>query len=135
MDLFRASRPGESGFHWSFEIPAGTVLPPDQFLVFYGAQLGLSLNGGGEVRLRDATGQIVDRVKYDAISDARSYSRDASGDWHTDWPPSPGAPNQPGTGIVEQRAMPNAVSPQVAAMAAVERMIADLLRLFFGIAR
>ena len=119
-----------------YEIPAGTVLNPNQFLVLYGTQLRLSLDDeSGQVRLRDATGQMVDRVKYEAIGADRSYSRDEGGNWHTDWAPSPGAPNRPDMSAVEQKAVPNAVSPQVTVMDAIERMIANLLQLLFGIRR
>jgi hypothetical protein len=100
----------------SYGFPQGTILEPDAFVVFYHHETGIVLNDArGEVRLlgpsrpvRDRVRSpgmppvddhygppVVDTVTYDDLPTDVSYSRDEAGVWHTDWPPSPGAPNLP----------------------------------------
>jgi hypothetical protein len=79
-----------------YTIPAGTVLQPGAYAVFYRQQTGLVLDDSGDrVRLLVAPSGVVDRVVFDTLPGDASYSRDEAGSWHTDWPPSPGAPNRP----------------------------------------
>ncbi|NLE44073.1 MAG: hypothetical protein GX620_05080 [Chloroflexi bacterium] len=78
----------------TYEIPAGTVLPPGGLAVLYRSQTGLILNTAGDtVRLLNASATEVDRVTYGTLDPDASYSRDSAGTWHSDWPPSPGTPN------------------------------------------
>ena len=77
-------------------IPEGTVLEPGTFVVFYRQETGIVLeDGGGEVRLIGSDGAVMDSVVFGALAADSSYSRDEAGDWHYDWPPSPGEPNLP----------------------------------------
>jgi hypothetical protein len=79
-----------------YRIPAGTVLQPDAFVVFYRQETGLTLNDDGdEVRLLGPNGDLADAVVFDELATDASYSRDEAGAWHANWPPSPGAPNIP----------------------------------------
>jgi len=77
-------------------IPEGTVLEPGAFVVFYRQETGIVLeDSGGEIRLLGSDGAVMDSVVFGALVADGSYSRDEAGDWHTDWPPSPGEPNLP----------------------------------------
>ena len=80
----------------SYRIPAGTALQAGAFAVFYRRETGLALSDeGGELRLFGPDGAVVDVVTFGALDLDASYSRNDGGTWHTDWPPSPGEPNQP----------------------------------------
>jgi hypothetical protein len=79
-----------------YAIPKGTVLQPDAFAVFYRAGTGVVLDDGGDqVHLIDPDGVVVDQVAFGALDADTGYSRDGQGAWHSNWPPSPGAPNLP----------------------------------------
>ena len=79
-----------------YRIPRGTVLRAGAILVLYQRQTRLKLeDAGGPVRLVDRGGKVVDSVRYGALGPDVSYSRDAKGVWHSDWPPSPDRPNVP----------------------------------------
>jgi hypothetical protein len=79
-----------------YRFPRGTVLRAGVHLYLPRKMTQLALiDTGGEVRLRDARGNVVDRVIYPATAPDASYSRDATGAWHTDYPPSPGTRNLP----------------------------------------
>jgi hypothetical protein len=79
-----------------YSIPAGMLLPPGGYALFYGQTTGLILDDpGDEVRLLDPGNVLVDTVTMGPLLPDASYSRDETGLWHLDWPPSPGAPNLP----------------------------------------
>lgn len=80
----------------SYQFPANTVIRPGQYLVLYRSATGFVLNISGDtIMLVNAQGQVMGRLSVPELSPDTSYSRDNQGLWHTDWPPSPGAPNQP----------------------------------------
>lgn len=84
---------GESEAH---RIPEGTVLVAGGFGLFHGRTTGIVLDDlGDQVRLVAADGKVVYVVDYGQLAPNASWSRDEAGIWHNDWPPSPGAPNQP----------------------------------------
>jgi hypothetical protein len=77
-----------------YRLPRGTALPANGHLVLFQRETRLVLDDqGGTLRLLDAKGALIDSVRYPALRADQSYSRDADGDWHADWPPSPGQPN------------------------------------------
>jgi hypothetical protein len=77
-----------------YQIVPGTVLQPGEFLVFYRQQTGINLDDGGDkVRLIDPDGVVVDAAIFEAFALDASYSLDGNGNWHADWPPSPGGSN------------------------------------------
>jgi hypothetical protein len=79
-----------------YQIPPGTVLQPAAFAVFYRGETGIVLDDGGdEVRLLGTNGTVVDAVTFGQLAPNASYSLGADGVWHSDWTPSPGAPNLP----------------------------------------
>jgi hypothetical protein len=79
-----------------YVIPEGTILWPGEFLIFYRQQTGILLQDeGGELRLRIPSGMLVETVTFGQLAADASYSRDDGGEWHTDWPPSPGSTNLP----------------------------------------
>jgi hypothetical protein len=79
-----------------YMIPAGTLLQSGAFMLFDGRTTGIVLDDTGDaVRLLDPDGVVVDEVAFGQLAPNASYSRDEFGMWHADWPPSPGAPNQP----------------------------------------
>ena len=81
-----------------YVIPAGTVMQPRGFLVFYRSTTGVVLNNNGdEVRLLGPDGALLDGLSYGSVAGDVSYSRtvDGSGTWTSGYPPSPGAPNLP----------------------------------------
>ena len=78
----------------TYRLPRGTVIPANGYLALYQRDTRLTLDDlGGTIRLLDASGELVDSVKYPALKADASYSRDATGAWHADWPPSPGQAN------------------------------------------
>jgi hypothetical protein len=79
-----------------YAMPEGTVLQPGAFAVLYRARTGIVLDDrGGQVRLIDLRGEVADKVAFGALGADTSYSRDGQGAWHSNWAPSPGAPNLP----------------------------------------
>lgn len=77
-----------------YRIPPGTVLGPEALAVFYRKATDIDLyNKGDTVRLLDLNGEVVDSVTFGALPPDASLSRDMTNTWHTDWPPSAGAPN------------------------------------------
>jgi hypothetical protein len=79
-----------------YQFPRRTMLRPRGYLVLYQGVTGLSLDDGGDtVRLIRPAGQVAEEVTFGPLSPNASYSRDEQGLWHSDWPPSPGAPNSP----------------------------------------
>jgi hypothetical protein len=82
---------GGSGVN-SYRIPAGTTIRPETFFTAYRQHTGLALNEevGGQVRLLDAQGQLVDTVTYPPLAPGARYSRGPDGTWHADWLSSPG---------------------------------------------
>lgn len=91
-----------------YRIPAGTVLQPGAFAVFYRQETGLTLNDDGdEVRLLDPNGDLMDAVVFGELAPDASYSRDEAGAWHANWLPSPGLPNLP------PKAKPNPGQPHL----------------------
>ncbi|MGD8966283.1 MAG: PA14 domain-containing protein, partial [Anaerolineae bacterium] len=86
---------GEGGSE-PYPFPQETVLPAGAFMILRGGTTGLGLDDTGDaVRLLDPEGVVVDAVVFGQLAPNASYSRDDLGIWHDDWPPSPGAPNQP----------------------------------------
>jgi len=84
------------GSHQRYRIPRRTVLRAGEFAVFYRAKTGIVLDDNGAmVRLLRPGFTVTDVVIVGALPADASYSRDESGVWHDDWPPSPGAPNLP----------------------------------------
>jgi hypothetical protein len=85
-----------------YQFRAGTVLQPGEFAVLYGKDTGIDLeNSGDTARLLNPAGELVDSVPFGALAIDTSISRDEAGVWHTDWLPSPGAPNLPATPVPE----------------------------------
>jgi hypothetical protein len=81
-----------------YRMPEGTVFPSGAFILFHGRTTGVVLDDAGDaVRLLDPDGAVVEAVAFGQLAPNASYSRDEVNVWHTDWPPSPGAPNQPPT--------------------------------------
>jgi hypothetical protein len=79
-----------------YVIPDGATLEPGAFLVLYRRTTAIPLgDAGGTLRLFDPDGAVADQVIFGALPPDASYSRDAAGLWHGDWPPTPGAPNLP----------------------------------------
>jgi len=80
----------------TYRFPRRTILAAGSFLVVYDLQTRLSMDDtGGEVRLYNATGMLMDVVPYPRMRPDTSYSLAPDWTWHTDWPPSPGRPNLP----------------------------------------
>jgi hypothetical protein len=78
-----------------YQIPEGTIIQPGAFVVFFREATGIALaDNGAQVRLLGPDGTLADHVTLDVLPPDASYSRDEDETWHSDWPPSPGAPNQ-----------------------------------------
>jgi hypothetical protein len=94
-----------------YQIPAGMLLQPGAFLLFWGTETGIVLEDtGDEVRLMEPNGTVADRVAFGPLAPNSSISRDESGAWHGDWQPSPGAPNVPPLVMELERAVPPAAA-------------------------
>ena len=79
----------------TYRFPRGTILPANSYITLFQRDTRLVLDDqGATLRLYNATGALVDTVKYPALRPDASYSRDAAGAWHSDWQPSPGQPNE-----------------------------------------
>jgi len=82
-----------------YVIPAGRVIEPGGFLLFFRRQTGLTLNNDGDtVRLLGPDGAVLDAFTYDSSPGADvSWSRAGDGRprWTRAYPPSPGSSNQP----------------------------------------
>jgi hypothetical protein len=78
-----------------YTVPVGTLAEPGAFAVFYRKDTGIVLEDGGQVWLFDPGGAAVAGLAYGTLAADASCSRDSSGVWHIDWPPSPGQPNLP----------------------------------------
>ncbi|MCS6844843.1 MAG: lamin tail domain-containing protein, partial [Caldilineales bacterium] len=81
-----------------FTIPAGTVIAPRGFVVFYRSQTRIALNNEGDwVRLLRPDGTVVEAVEYPGSRKDQAHSKTVDGgtQWTRDYPPSPGAPNRP----------------------------------------
>jgi hypothetical protein len=79
-----------------YVIPAGTLLQPGGFLVFFRDRTGVTLNNDGDtVRLLGADAAEVDTLTYVKTRSDSSYSRSTDGDgpWTDTYPPSPGQAN------------------------------------------
>jgi hypothetical protein len=77
-------------------IPAGTLLQPGTFAVFYRSETGILLDDSGDtVRLMEPDGTVTDTITFGPLAPNSSFSLDENGVWHADWEPSPGALNLP----------------------------------------
>jgi hypothetical protein len=86
---------GEGG-SMPYRIPKGSVLGAGAFAVFYGRETGLVLDDDGDLaRLLGPDGELLEVVTFGRLAPNATYSLGSDGAWHTDWPPSPGAPNLP----------------------------------------
>jgi hypothetical protein len=91
----------------SYRLPRGTIIPANGYLTLFQRETRLVLDDqGGTLRLFDASGTPVDSVRFPALKADASYSRDSTGVWHTDWPPTPGQPNGPALKVRAATATP-----------------------------
>jgi len=96
IDLTGWSLDDGPGSEQLYPIPDGTILQPGAFAVLYRRDTGIALpDGGGQVRLLDVDGAVVDSATFGALDPDRSISRGDDGAWHASWPPSMHAPNWP----------------------------------------
>ena len=80
----------------SYRVSGGTELSLGGYIAIYARQSGLSLgDGGGQVRLLDPQGRLIDEVNYPGLPADASYSRDSGNSWFGHWPPSPNRQNSP----------------------------------------
>ena len=82
-----------------FVIPAGTVIDPGGFVVFFGSETDVTLNNGGDwVRLIRPDGVVVEAFEYTTSRDDQAYSKmlDGGDEWTRTYPPSPGRSNTVG---------------------------------------
>jgi phosphatidylserine/phosphatidylglycerophosphate/cardiolipin synthase-like enzyme len=80
-----------------FSVPFGTVIPPNQAMVFYRNITGIALdNTGDDVNLLDDTGTIVDSYTYYGSKDDTAIGRfpDGTEDWKSFLLPTPGEENR-----------------------------------------
>lgn len=86
---------------WTF--PAGTTIGPGEYLLVYASGLNQSsgslhasfkLSTEGEtVVLSNRRGQLLDQAEYPLLGADQSYSKDSSGSFTTNLPPTPGMAN------------------------------------------
>ncbi len=84
-----------------FTIPAGRLIEPGGFVLFFRSETHVALNNTGseEVRLLAPDGHVVETFTFSDPLVDWSYSKEIDGGitWTDAYPPSPGQPNQPGT--------------------------------------
>ncbi|MGH2541583.1 MAG: lamin tail domain-containing protein, partial [Ardenticatenaceae bacterium] len=73
------------------------ILTSGEIRVYFRSETDIALNdsGGDEARLLAPNGDVLDSYSYPSVAQDQAWSRDESGIWRDDWPPSPGAPNMP----------------------------------------
>jgi hypothetical protein len=87
---------GEGNNFETYTFPEGISVTPGGFILLFRRETDLPLSEtGGVLYLRNADGEQVDSVTYGILPADGSYSRDAAGNWHAGWPPSPGTTNVP----------------------------------------
>lgn len=92
---WRISLSGVRGIAY-YEFPKGTRIAAGGYLVLYYKDSNLRLpDGPTQLLLTDANGRLVGRVSIPALAPDASYSKDTAGNWHSDWPPTPGRVNLP----------------------------------------
>jgi hypothetical protein len=85
---------GPSSGNLPYVMTSTVVISPDGYLLLDRATTGLTLpDMGGQLRLLQPDSTVVDVVIFGLLPPDASYSRDETGLWHPDWPPSPGTPN------------------------------------------
>ncbi len=102
---------GEEGSA-AWPVPAGTLLAPHGFRLFFRKTTSLALNNDADsVRLLAADGvTVLDLFAYERSSGDVPWSRtaDGMGDWTLLYPPSPGGPNLPPPATATPTATPTA---------------------------
>lgn len=79
-----------------YVITSPVIISPNGYLLLNRTSTGITLaDSGGQLRLLQPDSTVVDVVTFGPLPPDASYSRDETGLWHPDWPPSPGAPNVP----------------------------------------
>lgn len=82
-----------------YTIPAGRLIPPGGFALFFRSETGVALNntGSDDVRLLAPGGSRAEVFTYSNPTVDWSYSKEHDGGttWTADFPPSPGTSNQP----------------------------------------
>ena len=79
-----------------FVIPAGTVVDPGGFVLFFRSETDLTLNNDGDwVRLLRPGGALAEAFEYTSSRDDQAYSKtlDGGDEWTRSYPPSPGRSN------------------------------------------
>lgn len=85
---------GPSSGNPPYVITSTVIISPDGYLLLDRTATGLTLPDiGGQLRLLQPDSTVVDEVIFGSLPPDTSYSRDETGLWHPDWPPSPGLPN------------------------------------------
>jgi hypothetical protein len=92
-----------------YDIPAGTVIQPGAWLVFFRAETNIAINDDGDsVRLLHPDGSVVDQWSFDKDPKAEvSWARYPDGaNWNGRGMPTPGAGNQLWPGSTDASATP-----------------------------
>lgn len=85
---------GPSSGNLPYIITSAVAIPPGGFIQLNRQDTGLTLaDTGGQLRLLQPDSTVVDVVTFGPLPPDTSYSRDDTGLWHADWPPSPGGSN------------------------------------------
>lgn len=94
-----------------YVMPDHTRIAAGEYLVFYGSNI-LS-DTGDTVRLFMPGGPtLVDSVTFGPLPADASYSRANTGEWYSDWPPSPGAQNVPPAGYGKHQKLEEVLTEQ-----------------------
>ncbi len=87
-----------------YTIPAGRLISPGGFVLFFRSEthVGLNNTGSDDVRLLAPSGLVVETFTYNNPRVDWSYSKETEGGatWTDAYPPSPGQPNLPATPTV-----------------------------------
>ena len=79
-----------------FVIPAGTVVDPGGFVLFFRSETDVTLNNDGDwVRLLRPDAVVAETFEYTSSRDDQAYSKtlDGGDEWTRSYPPSPGRSN------------------------------------------
>lgn len=94
IDLSDWKLDDDEGGSRPYKIPPGTVIGPNEFLVFKKEKTKLALNNTYDaVRLLDPDGEIVFETSYDEVPEGATWARDERGTWSWTQTLTPGRAN------------------------------------------
>jgi len=97
-----------------YQIPAGTVIKPNQYLAFFRSQTKVALNNDqDQVRFLTKNNQIIDQANYQKAKPGVSLVRDENYNWQSSQTPTPNETNVIDSPKTEEPTQPTSTSAKV----------------------